>query len=115
VVPRSSQADKNIAKAAGSIENITNPPEPLENLEVEVTLVRAGDETENRRVPVTPSVLESGQRGQYEFEYDGDRTTGFAKGYKIVKLWSGDREIRFTSPVLSTAPAGAADGSAPRR
>jgi hypothetical protein len=115
VLPRSSEADKNIAKAKGSIENISEPPAPLENLEVEVSLVRSvGGATENKRVPVTPSVLEWGQRGQYEFEYDGDRSTGFS-GYKIVKLWSGDKEIRFTSPVLSTPAPSAADGSATRR
>jgi hypothetical protein len=115
VLPQSSGVDKNIAKAKGSVENITEPPAPLENLEIEVSLVRSvGGATENRRVPVTPSVLEWGQRGQYQFDYDGDRTTGFS-AYKVVKLWSGEKEIRFTSPVLSTPAPGATEGSASRR
>jgi hypothetical protein len=101
ILPRNSQPDKNVVTAGGAVENISDPPITLENLEVEVSLQRGnGGPPENRRVAISPSTLEPGQRGTFEFQYDGKRDTGFVM-YKIVKLWSGDNPIRFTAPGLN--------------
>jgi hypothetical protein len=85
----------NTVKARGAIDNISTPPQTLENLSLEITLGRPGGATETLRIPINPSSLEPGQRGTYEFEYD--KSMGFRE-YRIVKLWSGDTELRYSSP-----------------
>jgi hypothetical protein len=88
--------NKNMVKARGAVDNISDAP--LENLSVEVALQRGGDAPpEIRTVSVTPSPLPPGQRGTFEFEYDGKRDTGFA-GYKITRLLSNGSEIKFRAP-----------------
>jgi hypothetical protein len=90
------EVNKNIVTARGAIDNISD--EPLENLEVEVSLERGGDApAEVRRVAVTPSPLAPNGRGNFEFQYDGKRDTGFV-GYKITKLYSNGNEIKFRTP-----------------
>lgn len=90
------EVNKNMVKARGAVDNISD--QPLENLTIEVSLQRGGDAPpETRTVSVTPDPLPPNQRGTFEFEYDGKRDTGFA-GYKITKLFSNDREIKFRAP-----------------
>src|ERR1041384_7736290 len=90
------EVNKNMVTARGAIDNISD--EPLENLEVEISLQRGGDSPpEVRRIPVTPSPIEPGARGAFQFEYDGKRDTGFV-GYKITKLFSNGSEIKFRTP-----------------
>jgi len=90
------EVNKNMVKARGAVENISDAP--LENLSVEVSLQRGGDAPpEIRTVSVTPNPLPPGQRGTFEFEYDGKRDTGFAS-YKITKLFSNGTEIKFRAP-----------------
>jgi hypothetical protein len=90
------EVNKNMVTARGAVDNISD--EPLENLEVEISLQRGGDSPpEVRRIPVTPSPLEPAARGAFQFEYDGKRDTGFV-GYKITKLFSNGTEIKFRTP-----------------
>jgi hypothetical protein len=90
------EVNKNMVKARCAVDNISDAP--LENLSVEISLQRGGDAPpEIRTVSVTPSPLPPGQRGTFEFEYDGKRDTGFA-GYKITKLFSNGSEIKFRAP-----------------
>lgn len=90
------EVNKNLVKARGAVDNISD--QPLENLTIEVSLQRGGDAPpETRTVQVTPNPLPPNQRGTFEFEYDGKRDTGFA-GYKITKLFSNDKEIKFRAP-----------------
>ncbi|MFY9610116.1 MAG: hypothetical protein WAU45_16065 [Blastocatellia bacterium] len=90
------EANKNIVKARGAVDNISEGI--LNNLEVEVSLERGdGTSPEPRRVPVKPLQLAPGERGVFEFEYDGNRATGFG-GYRIVRLLSGGNEIKFATP-----------------
>lgn len=80
-------------KAKGAIDNISD--EPLENLEVEVSLQHEGDATpEIRRGAVAPNPLPPNTRGNFEFEYDGKRDTGG----KILRLLSNGSEIKFRAP-----------------
>lgn len=88
------EVNKNMVIARGAVDNISDTP--LENLEIEVALQR-GDDTEVRRIAVTPSPLPPNERGVFEFEYDGKRDSGFA-GYKITKLFSNGNEVKFKSP-----------------
>jgi len=88
------EVNKNMVIARGAVDNISDGP--LENLEVEVALQR-GDDTEVRRIAVTPSPLPPNERGNFEFEYDGKRDSGFA-GYKITRLFSNGNEVKFKSP-----------------
>jgi len=96
---RNPEVVKNMAR--GAVDNTTTSqptPETLENLSVEISLERGnGGAAEVRSVAVNPPSLAPGQRGLFEFEYDGKRDTGFT-GYKILKLKSGDSEIKFTTP-----------------
>ncbi|HTG13802.1 MAG TPA: hypothetical protein VK747_00895, partial [Blastocatellia bacterium] len=70
----------------------------LAGLSVEVSLERGnGAPPELRKVAVTPAQLGPKQRGLFEFEYNGNRATGFT-GYRIVRLLSGEGEIKFTTP-----------------
>jgi len=93
----SSEAVKNVVKAKGAITNTST--EPLENLSIEVQLVRGQDsEPGTRTISVTPNRLEPGQQGRYEFEYDGSRATGYPGGYKVTKLLSNGEEVKFTLP-----------------
>ncbi len=90
------EVNKNLVTARGAVDNISDGP--LEKLEVEVSLKRGDDAPpEIRRVPVTPDLLPPGERGTYEFEYDGKRDTGFA-GYTITRLFSNGTEVRFRTP-----------------
>jgi len=90
------EVNKNMVTARGAVDNISD--EPLENLEIEVSLQRGENTTpEIRKVPVSPSPLPPGQRGTFEFEYDGKRDTGFT-GYKITRLFSGGTEVKFRAP-----------------
>lgn len=91
------EVNKNMVIARGAVDNISD--EPLENLEIEVSLQPGGDAPpEVRRIPVTPSPLPPNERGNFEFEYDGKRDTGFA-GYKITRLFSNGTEVKFKSPL----------------
>jgi len=90
------EVNKNMVTARGAIDNISD--EPLENLSIEVSLQRGGDApAEIRNVSVVPNPLPPGQRGSFEFEYDGKRDTGFT-GYKITRLFSNGAEVRFRMP-----------------
>jgi hypothetical protein len=93
----SSEAVKNVVKAKGAITNTST--EALENLSIEVQLVRGQDsEPGTRTISVTPNRLEPGQQGRYEFEYDGSRAAGYPGGYKVTKLLSNGEEVKFTLP-----------------
>jgi hypothetical protein len=88
--------NKNLVTARGAVDNISD--EPLENLSIEVSLQRGADSpAEIRTVPVVPNPLPPGQRGTFEFEYDGKRDTGFT-GYKITRVFSNGTEIKFRAP-----------------
>ena len=90
------EANKNMVKARGAVDNISE--ETLSDLKVEVSLERGnGAEGELRRFPIKPSQLAPKERGTFEFEYDGNRATGFG-GYRIVRLLSGESEIKFATP-----------------
>jgi hypothetical protein len=97
IIPSSRpEVNKNMVTARGAVDNIAD--EPLQNLEVEISLQRGGDAPpEIRRVPVTPDVLPVGERGSFEFEYDGKRDTGFAS-YTITRLLSNGTDLRFRTP-----------------
>lgn len=97
IIPSSRpEVNKNMVTARGAVDNISG--EPLVGLEVEVSLRRGDDAPpEIRRIPVTPDPLPPGERGSFEFEYDGKRDTGFA-GYTITKLFSNGTEVRFRTP-----------------
>src|SRR5262249_3044772 len=91
------EVNKKMGKARGAVDNIT-ASETLENLVVEVALLKGSNaQAETQNVPVTPAQLVPGQRGTFEFEYDGKRDTGFT-GYKILRLLSGDSEVKYTTP-----------------
>ncbi len=78
-------------KAKGAIDNISG--EPLENLEVEISLQH--DATpEIRRGAVTPNPLPPNTRGAFEFDYDGKKDTNG----KILRLLSNGNEIKFRAP-----------------
>lgn len=90
------EVNKNMVTAKGAIDNISE--EPLENLEVEVSLQRGADAPPDiRRIAVTPNPLPPNTRGNFEFEYDGKRDTGFVSG-KITRLFSNGSEIKFRAP-----------------
>jgi flagellar basal body-associated protein FliL len=96
IFPARNEANKNIVKARGAVDNISE--ETLNNLSVEVSLEGAnGAPPELRKVPVNPAQLAPKQRGVFEFQYDGNRATGFG-GYRIVRLLSGEEEVKFTTP-----------------
>ena len=90
------ETNKNMVKAKGSIDNISK--ETLEGLAIEIRLERANNQSpEIRTIPITPEQLEPNGHGVYEFEYDGNRETGFIK-YTITRLLSNGNELRYTSP-----------------
>ncbi|MEK6323020.1 MAG: hypothetical protein AABN33_15210 [Acidobacteriota bacterium] len=90
------EVNKNMVTARGAVDNISD--EPLENLSIEVSLQRGGDTPpEIRSVSVVPNPLPTGQRGTFEFEYDGKRDTGFT-GYKITRVFSNGTEVKFRAP-----------------
>jgi hypothetical protein len=94
--PFPSEPDKNMVKARGMISNISS--QTLENLELEISLERGnGGPAEIRNIPIAPSQIEPTGRGNYEFEYDGSRETGFVV-YKIKRLLSNGNTVRFSSP-----------------
>ena len=97
IIPSSRpEVNKNMVTARGAVDNISE--ESLAGLEVEVSLRRGDDApAELRRIPVTPDPLPPGERGAFEFEYDGKRDTGFA-GYTITRLFSNGTEVRFRTP-----------------
>jgi hypothetical protein len=85
-----------MVKAKGTVDNISK--ESLEGLSIEVRLERASNESPDiRTIPITPDQLEPNGHGVYEFEYDGNRETGFIK-YTITRLLSNGKELRYTSP-----------------
>jgi hypothetical protein len=93
---RNPEVIKNLVKARGSVTNISE--EALEELSVEVSLDRGeGTAAEVRTIPVNPSVLAPRQQGQYEFEYEGGKATGFSR-YRVTKLLSKNGEVKFTTP-----------------
>ena len=90
------ETNKNMVKAKGSVDNISK--ETLEGLAIEVRLERANNQSpEIRTIPINPEQLEPNGHGVYEFEYDGNRETGFAR-YTITRLLSNGNELRYTSP-----------------
>jgi len=90
------EINKNMVTAKGAIDNISD--QPLENLEVEVSLQRGADTPpEIRRIAVAPNPLLPNTRGNFEFEYDGKRDTGFVSG-KITRVLSNGSEIKFRAP-----------------
>lgn len=81
------------SKAKGAIDNISD--EPLENLEVEISLQHGSDATpEVRRGAVAPNPLPPNTRGTFEFEYDGKKDTNG----KILRLLRNGSEIKFRAP-----------------
>ena len=46
---------------------------------------------------VKPNVLAPRQQGIYEFEYEGNKTTGFSR-YRVTKLLSKNGEVKFKTP-----------------
>jgi hypothetical protein len=96
VIILQTQVNKNIVTARYAVDNISD--EPIENLSVEVQLQRRADAPpEIRTVSVTPNLLPPGQRGTFEFEYDGKRDSGFT-GYKVNRMFSNDTEVKFRTP-----------------
>jgi len=96
IFPGRNEANKSMVKARGAVDNVSE--ETLAGLSVEVSLERGnGAPPELRKVAVTPAQLGPKQRGLFEFEYNGNRATGFT-GYRIVRLLSGEGEIKFTTP-----------------
>ena len=89
------EVNKNIVKARGAVDNISDLP--LENLSIEVSLQRGDGGTETRTIPVMPNPLPPNTRGSFEFEYDGKRDTGFAS-YTITRLLSNGTEVKFRAP-----------------
>ncbi|PYT02952.1 MAG: hypothetical protein DMF60_19840 [Acidobacteria bacterium] len=96
IFPSRLEVNKNMVTARGSVDNISD--EPIENLSLEVSMKR-GDNAppEIRSVSVVPNPLPAGQRGTFEFEYDGKRDTGFS-GYSITRLFSNGTEVKFRTP-----------------
>jgi hypothetical protein len=97
IIPsRAMDFNKNIVKARGAVRNISE--ETLDGLSVEITLARGeGSPVETRVVPVTPAQLGPLQQGQYEFEYDGSKSTGYNR-YRVSKLLGPNGEVKFTTP-----------------
>lgn len=90
------EAVKNTVKARGAVDNVSE--ETLNDLSVEVSIERwNGAPPEIRKIAVKPAQLIPNQRGVFEFEYDGNRATGFS-GYRPVRLVSGEAEIKFSTP-----------------
>jgi len=90
------ETNKNMVKAKGTVDNISK--ETLEALAIEIRLERANNQSpEIRKIPINPEQLEPNGHGVYEFEYDGNRETGFVK-YTITRLLSHDNELKYTSP-----------------
>lgn len=79
------------AKAKGAIDNISD--EPLENLEVEIS-VQHDASPEVRRGAVAPNPLPPNTRGTFEFDYDAKKDTNG----KILRLLSNGNEIKFRAP-----------------
>lgn len=79
------------AKAKGAIDNISD--EPLENLEVEIS-VQHDASPEIRRGAVAPNPLPPNTRGTFEFDYDAKKDTNG----KILRLLSNGNEIKFRAP-----------------
>lgn len=81
------------SKAKGAIDNISD--EPLENLEVEISVQHGSDAApETRRGAVAPNPLPPNSRGTFEFDYDGKKDTNG----KILRLLSNGSEIKFRAP-----------------
>jgi len=96
IFPGLSEPNKNMVKAKGRVNNISK--ETLETLELKISLDRGnGGPSESRKIAITPAQIEPNGFGTYEFEYDGNRETGFIV-YKIKRLLSNDNPVKFTSP-----------------
>lgn len=90
---RTPEVIKNIVKARGAVDNTSDAA--LEGLSLEVTLERGdGGAPEVRSVPVKPDPLAKGQRGIYEFEYDGRQF----RAYRLTRLLSNGNEVKFVYP-----------------
>lgn len=94
-ISRNPQVTKNMVKVRGSVDN-TDPAEPLEApLFIEIALERRdGAPPDKRNVAVKPEPLAPGQRGIYEFEYDGKQYSA----YSVSKLFSKGDEVKYSSP-----------------
>ncbi|MBI3651947.1 MAG: hypothetical protein HY231_13085 [Acidobacteria bacterium] len=93
---RTPEVNKNLVKVRGAVTNISDAA--LEELQVEITLDRGeGTAAVTRTAPVNPATLAPSQRGIFEIEYEGSKTTGFSR-YKVTKLLSKSGEVKFTMP-----------------
>jgi hypothetical protein len=95
VFPGRNEAVAGVMKARGAVDNVSDPPETLSGLSVEVALERSdGSGPETRNVPVTPDQLQPRQRGIYEFDYDARRFMG----YRVTGLTSNGTPLKFSTP-----------------
>jgi hypothetical protein len=82
-----------IAKARGRVINTSD--EPLENLSVEVELIRKdGAPPDIRTAPVNPATLAPTQQGIFEVDLD----SRIYSGHKLRNLFSKDGEVPFSAP-----------------
>lgn len=85
-----------VAKARGRVISISD--EPLENLSVELELIRKdGAPPDIRTVPVDPPTIAPKQFGNFEVDLD----SRVHSGYKPSKLFSKDGEVPFSAPGLT--------------
>ena len=87
--------DQEIVTAKGTVQNLSKAP--LESLTLDIQLKRRTGEIENRSLTLTPADLGPSEQGTYEFEYDGNSSTGFVT-YSVVRLSSNGRQVRFSFP-----------------
>ena len=82
-----------IAKARGRVINTSD--EPLENLSVEMELIRKdGASPDIRTAPVNPATLAPTQQGIFEVDLD----SRVYSGHKLRNLFSKDGEVPFSAP-----------------
>jgi hypothetical protein len=88
---------KNMVKVQGDVIN-SDPAEPIEApIHIDVPLERRdGSALEMRSVPVKPEPLAPGQKGVYEFEYDGRAYRGII--VTKSKLYSNGQEVVYATP-----------------
>jgi hypothetical protein len=85
-----------IAKARGRV--ISTSDESLENLTIELELVRKdGAPSDFRTFPIDPPTIAPKQSGNFEFDFD----TRVHSGYKPSKLFSNGGEVPFAAPGLT--------------
>jgi hypothetical protein len=89
--------NNSLAKARGRVTNISDAP--LENLSVEVELIRKdGAPPDIRTAPVNPSTLAPTQQGIFEVDLD----SRVHSAHRLGKLLSKDGEVLFTAPGQQT-------------